>query len=254
MSVGSNSSQSSSSMTSQNSAFANSFMNSFANSFNNSNQAASSFIDKTQAPYLQAMYEQAMGAANPQGVTSAAQGASNSIIPGMQSAFDSIAAMTNPNGQIEAQSQSLKSGLGSMFREELMPAIKAGAIGSGGFGGGRQGVAEGQAVGQIADAYTAGYGDIVASARANALGAAQTIPGLAQGLYSSATAPQMAGLDALSRLASILGSPTVLSTSKGVSRGGSTSTASSRSKSRSQGSARSGSESESSGWSFGIPL
>ncbi len=252
MSMGAQSSQSSSGMTSDSWMRAFSNMVSNAQSTQDSQQRSASFVDQNQQPFLNNMYQLATSAANPAGVTAAAQQASGQIIPGMQGTYGNIGALTDTSGQIQAQTRSLKKGLTDMFQKELMPAIQGNAIASGGFGGGRQGVAEGVATGEIADAFIKGRGDIVANANQTAISAGSLMPQLAQGLYTAYTAPQMAGLDPMARLSSILGSPTILSRSRGTSTGQSTSSGRSRSRTRSESTARSGSSSESSGWSFGI--
>lgn len=199
-----------------------------------------SFVDPMQQGFLQNLYGSAMGFANPGATTAAAQGASAAMLPGMRQAFGNIAGLADPRDQIRAQDKSLRAGLGALFTEEMMPAIQSDAISAGGFGGGRQGVAEGVAAGQIADAYTAGMGDITARANQTAVQAASQIPQLAQGLYTAYTAPSLAGLDPLSRLASILGSPTVLSQGQQTAK--------------SSSSAGTASKSDASGWDFKFGL
>jgi hypothetical protein len=169
-----------------------------------------SFIDPVQGGYLQDMWRQASGAADAAGARRAASGAAAGAQPYLQGAMNSTAQMMDPSRQIAAQSGSLRAGLGRMFRDEINPAIRSDAISAGGFGGGRQGVAQGVATGQLADAYTQGYGDIVAGARGQALQAAGMMPGLADARYQMAMRPYGAGMDQLSQLASILGGPAIL--------------------------------------------
>lgn len=185
----------------------------------NNSSAASSFVNPTQLPYLAQMYQQAQQFANPGGAQRAVGGVANRLDAGFQTATRNLTGLTDPSAQIRAQTSSLKSGLGSLFRDEINPALETSAIAAGGLGGGRQGVAQGVATGQLADAFTQGVGDIVAGANNTAIGAAGQLPQLSQGWLQSVLAGQTGGLDVMGRLASILGSPTILnrSTSGGQS-------------------------------------
>lgn len=147
--------------------------------------------------------------------------------------------LADPTAQIKAQEASLKSGLGSLFRDEINPNLTAGAVGAGGMGGGRQGVAQGVATGQLADAYTQGLGDITAAANAQAGTAASA------GL-SSLPMMQNLGMSGLTSAwlpyqmqAGILGGPTALGSSSSKSKNKSKSKAKSGSSSRSEQSAES---------------
>ncbi len=184
-------------------------------------QRQDSFIDPTQAGFLGQMWQQAMGAGDPLATQEAARRASQMTTPQIGAALGNTTALTDASSQISAQAQSLQSGLGQLFREEINPAISSNAIAAGGFGGGRQGVAQGVATGQLGQAYTQGLGDIVANANRTALGAAGLVPGLSSAMYQSEVNPTLAGYDPLSRLASILGSPTVLNRQRGQSSSGS---------------------------------
>ncbi len=174
----------------------------------------------------------------------------------MQPSLETLRGLMDPTAQISAQSKSLKSGLGELFREELNPAIRGDAIAAGGFGGGRQGVAQGQAVGELADAYTQGLGSITAQANAQAgqsagmfsdilggvrdrvlqangmrsdilargrdqsMQAASLIPGLGTARRDLGTSNNQSQLDQLQALAAILGGPTVLARAKSSSKSG----------------------------------
>lgn len=163
-----------------------------------------SFISKQQLPFLRDLWQQAQGMSN--AVTPGVQALGQSLIPGMQGAFNNTLGLTDPQAQIDAQSASLQAGLGQLFREEINPAITSNAIAAGGLGGGRQGVAQGVAAGQLGQAFTQGLGDITARANQQALGAANSLGGQAGAMTGAA----MAGFDPLSRLAAIIGAPTVL--------------------------------------------
>lgn len=97
--------------------------------------------------------------------------------------------LTNAGRQIKADTRALNSGLNQMWNQTIMPGIKSDAIGSGGFGGGRQGVAEGVGAGQMSQAFIQGQGDLQARARAMAL--------QAMGQQSQAAGMQQQGGQAL---------------------------------------------------------
>lgn len=193
----------------------------FGKSSNESQQTsssdASSFVWDQQIPYLTGLWDNASAAANPGGAGAALGGVNNFMQPLLQNTATNLGGLTDPSGQIAAQAASLQSGLGDLFRNEINPAIKTNAISAGQFGGGRQGVAEGVATGQLANAYTQGYGDIVARANQQALGASALIPSFGQAQQQLALGQYTAPMDILAALSGILGSPTVLQ--KSQSRG-----------------------------------
>lgn len=201
--------------------------------------ASSSFIDPTQMGFLSKLWGQGQGITNPAAVTAASKGLVGQMMPGLKSAFGNTTALTDPTKQIAAQTASLKSGLGSLFRDEINPAIRSGSIASGGFGGGRQGVAEGVAAGQLADTYAASLGDITANANNQAIAAAGQAGQLGQGIYNMGMLPSMAGFAPLQAMAGLLGSPTVLQEALSRSRGTSQSTGRTGSSGRSVSTGRS---------------
>ncbi len=93
-------------------------------------------IDQTQLPFLQQLWGNAMGQAT--GAGQAAQGALGYLNPMMQGAMGNVAQLTDPTAQIQAQTSSLASGLGDLFRNEINPALESNAIAMGGLGGGSQ--------------------------------------------------------------------------------------------------------------------
>ena len=121
----------------------------------------------------------------------------------------------------DAQLEALQSGLGDLFSEELNPAITGRAVAAGQLGGGRQGVAQGQAAKAIASQYAQGASSIIASDQAQRDQAAAQLASLQQGgaaaglsalpgLMGIGQAGSMAGLAPYEALAGILGGPTVL--------------------------------------------
>lgn len=187
-----------------------------ANSSQQSNQSVSTsqsgtYLDMNQYAYLGSLYDQAFGATNTAGAQQAAQQASGFTAPALTTGLAGLTSLTDPTSQIQAQEQALATGLGNLFSQEINPAIESGAIATGGFGGGRQGVAQGVAAGQIADAYTTGLADITAQANQTALAASGMMPALTDSLYSTFLNPQLAAFDPLVQLAGILGAPTILS-------------------------------------------
>lgn len=215
---------------------------SWNNQWSQDYQDSSSYISPLQTSTIQQLMGHAQMFSNPAWTQEAARLASGAMLPQLKQALGGLAGLVDPRGQIRAQESSLRSGLGNLFRTEIMPAIQSDALMAGGFGGGRQGVAEGVGAGQIAEAYTTGLGDITARANQTATAAASQLPSMAQSLYTAYTAPSMAGLDPLSRLASIIGSPTILSTSTGRAKSGTSAGSTSKSKG------------ESSGWEFNFGL
>ncbi len=183
-----------------------------------SEQQSESYISPDQLPFLADMWNTAIGATNVAGGAADASAVQGATMPGLQQGFNNTLALTDPTSQIQAQTASLQEGLGNMFQTQLMPAIAGNSISAGGFGGGRQGVAEGVAAGQLGSAFTQGLGDIVANANSTAIGAASTLPGMTQNMFQTAAAGNMGGLDQLARLSQILGSPTVLNRGSGSSR------------------------------------
>lgn len=183
----------------------------------------SSKVWKLQAPFLEDLYQAGSDIALPgAGAAQTDAGAlGQQFAPGMLNAFNNVSGLTDPTAQITAMSNSLQAGLGDLFRNQINPAIEGSAINTGGFGGGRMGVAQGVATGQLANAFTQGYGDIVADANRQSMGAAGMLPGLAMGAIDNSMAGSNAGLDILQRLGAILGNPTVLSrgSSSGKSSG-----------------------------------
>lgn len=196
-----------------------------------------------QSRALDQLYYQGRNFVNPWQTSSRGAAATAGMIPQLQQTMGNLAQMANPERQIEQRAASLRSGLGDLFRDEINPALEGTALASGGFGGGRQGVAQGVATGQLADAYTSGLGDIVADADRTALGASAALPGIASALYDARMAPEQAGLGVLQQLADILG-PAVMqdrsfsgsrSRSGGWSRGDARDTSTSKSTTKKDG-------------------
>lgn len=182
-------------------------------------QSSQTYVDPIQQGFLQNLYGSAQAQANPGEGRRYGAMASRQNAPFLAQGMNVLGRLADPTSQIAAQQESLQAGLGQLFTEELNPALESNAIAAGGFGGGRQGVAQGQAVGQLGQAYTQGLGDIVARANAQAASAASLMPQLAQAQAANALLPQTAALDPLERLAGILGGPTVLAKSQGVGGG-----------------------------------
>ena len=220
--------------------FGRSSSNSFADSFNQSDafnrnmSTGDTFVDPAQDAARRNLFGQAQGAADADAATVAARRSLGATMPGLQSDFSALGAMTDPAAAAAGQKSALSSGLGHMFRTQINPAIEGDAIAAGGFGGGRQGVAQGVAAGEMANAYTQGAADIDAAAQARALQAAQMRSGLAGNMFDLGQGGVNAGLNTLGRLSEILGPATVLSRQRGYGEGGSTSTGGSTSRSRSQ--------------------
>ena len=201
-----------------------------ASSFGTSGGTSSTFVDPSQQPF-QAFLRNA--GQQQVGVGAGAVGAAASTGAGnINAAQRANRRLLDPSRQIRAQTDSLRSGLGRLFSDEINPAIENAAIASGGFGGGRQGVAQGVAAGQLGDAFTQGLGDITARANAQAQVAIGAAPGLAQAGVGAAAAPSQFGFDQLGQFAGLVGAPTILSTGETFGTTGSTSSGGSTSVSR----------------------
>ena len=130
--------------------------------------------------------------------------------------LENLQGLGDPSAQIAAQSQGLQQGLGDLFANEINPALRTGAIGAGGLGGSRLGVAQGAAAGQLGDAYTQGLGDIYANANQQAMGASLGGMAALPGLYDLGMNQYQAAWAPYAQASSIIGGPTVLSKSRAV--------------------------------------
>jgi len=212
---------------------------SFGSSFNLGSSQGGSFIDPTQQPFRSNLFSQAFGMGDAGAQAELTGQAAGQNQAALSAGLQNLTAQMNPQAQIAAQTKALSSGLGAMFRDEINPTLEGNAIMAGGFGGGRQGVAQGVATGKLGEAFTQGLGDIMARANQQSLSASSQIPGLAQANLGNAGAAQNAGLGILERLGGILGNPAILSQQSSQSTGGSVNK--SQSLAKSSGSSKSGS-------------
>ncbi len=170
-----------------------------------------SFVDPSQQPFLDFLRNmaqtQAVGA---MGQQAGLQGISQGLLGQGQQFLGNLQGIGSPEMQA-AQIGQLGSDLGAFFNEQLMPGIRRGAIGTGMAGGGRQGVAEGVAAGQMGRAFTGGAVDIMGRAQQQRLAASQVGLGSLGAMMGVAGAPLTAAYNPLMQFASILGAPTVLS-------------------------------------------
>lgn len=159
--------------------------------------------------------------------------------------------LSSSNPVLEDQVAQLREDTGRLFREELNPAITARAVGGGTLGGGRQGVAQGLAAESAARTFTQGAtalraGDIAQrdaaaqSVAQNSVQSAATGLGALPSLLSLLQSGNNAELDVYSRLGSILGGPTTLTSSDSLAQ----------SISRAYGEQSSQSRGRSSAWNF----
>lgn len=138
-------------------------------------------------------------------------------------------------GNLEAaQLDALRGDVSNFLSDDLLPQITSEAVASGALGGGRQGVAEGAAIGEALDAFTRGAVDIRTRNQSQ-------LDALAQGVASQninaaqvalAGSPALAGiaeqgfgaqLQADQFLAGILGGPQILTQADNISSGSSSS-------------------------------
>jgi hypothetical protein len=206
-----------------------------ANAFGINSSQGSTFVDPAQAGARQGLFDQILKQMGGAGAAEAgAQATLGGILPGLQSTFSALGGMTDPSATIKAQGSALSEGLGNLFRQEIMPGIKGDAIAAGGFGGGRQGVAEGVAAGQLGQSYTQGLADITAAANNQALQAAQVQQAMGTSIFDLSQAGSTAGLGWLESLAGILGPTTTLSSTSSSGVTGSTSSGASQGQSTSE--------------------
>ncbi len=222
-------------------------------SFGVNSGSMSSFVDQAQQPYLDAVRGMGLGMVGQgSGNVEAGQGQNQAMLDQAIAANNQL---MDPRAQIAAQTASLQSGLGDLFRNEINPAIESNSMLSGSLGGGRQGVAQGVATGQLGNAFTSALGDITARANAQSQGAINSAGALGQANLANRGA--LAGYDMaqLGEFANILGGPTVLSQSQQYGRQGSSnygqSNAGSRNVAESYTKSRASSQSKESKFNFG---
>lgn len=209
--------------------------------------SSSTFVDPNQAPFLQDLYGNAQGAfqqLQPQLAQQAAQFGQN--LNQQQSVFTNNLAQTaggaNPflqnlqqlgSGQNPYLQQQI-SGFGGDIQRQLeqsLQGIGQGFISSGQFGGSRQGLAEGQAIGRSLEEFAQGAAglrgsDLARQAQANQAGlslqnqAAQLGQGGLQNAFNLGLAPMTSQLGFLGQLGGIFGDPTVLAQSSSKGRQG----------------------------------
>ena len=204
--------------------------------------SSSSFVDPKQQPYLDFLRNASQGMFQnygqdagqwsqqyapqlfQQGQQYAQQATSNPFLSNLQG-------MSTPGGNqdlINRQVSQLGQDLGRTFQQQVLPGIKSDAIGMGGFGGTRQGVAEGMASQGFADAFSRGttdiYGQNAQQAQQAAIagggllgqGALGAMSGLG-GLFDLGMGQFTGGFSPLMALGGIIGDPTVLDKSKSSS-------------------------------------
>lgn len=167
--------------------------------------------------------------------------------------------LSGDNAVLEEQIDLLGEDLGNFFNEQLLPGITSEAVGGGALGGGRQGVAQGEAANMVGEQFRRGATALRAGDIAARDAAATSLEGLAiQGAGTGLQAlPAMAGLAEMGfgaemmpymMLAQITGDPTVLTQAQSSSYGSAADFA--MNFSESFGSSQSTSSSESSGKSI----
>ncbi len=169
---------------------------------------STTFVDPNQQPYLNILYNDALGQHN--ATVPGMRGLTNTAQNTQLGAVGQLAGLGNTQQVINSQLTGLQSGLTDIYNQG-MGQIGDNAIAAGAFGGSRQGVAEGVLGGEIGKAYTQGYGDIIANASRQAIDANNSAIAGAGQMLSSRILGDYGGLQAL---AGILGGPTVLSQSR----------------------------------------
>lgn len=192
----------------------NSFSKSWSDYFNNSESSGSSFVDPNQQGFLDFLRGTA------QGTFGATQPGASDLVSDVNAAggaaLGNLAGLGNTQQVIDAQLTGLKSGLGELQQQGLNQ-IGDNAAAAGAFGGARQGIAESALRGEIGDAFTRGYGDIIANASRQSIDANNSV--LAGG--GQMIGNNLAGTwGPLQALAGIIGDPTILSENESMSEGG----------------------------------
>lgn len=143
---------------------------------------------------------------------------------GVGAGEDYLSSRLTDTSSRDAQLDVLQTRMGELFNEELNPAITARHVAGGTLGGGRQGVAQGQAVQRTQREFAAGAADILGRDQASKDAAAGTLmAGRTQAagvglsalpsLYGLAEGSLNAGLSPYAALSQVLGGPTVLGSS-----------------------------------------
>jgi len=195
-----------------------------------SSSASNSFIDPTQAGYLNDLWNSAGnfmagggGAVNPNQQATALDMTVNN--PYMASVNNFA---TPNNDLLNQQIDSLSSNLSDQFNNVIMPGITSEAQIAGQYGGGRQGVAEANAAGKFADAFTNGATALYSNAYNTANQAAQfgatQFSNMANQYNNVLSSQQMQNMLPFITLSQILGNPTVLNQSTSQSDASSWST------------------------------
>lgn len=139
--------------------------------------------------------------------------------------MQNLSGFGQPNSQLlSRQIDQLGADIGRNLNQNILPGIQSNAIGLGGGGGARQGVAEGIAAQGATDALTRGATDLMtadynramqANIAGGQLGLQQAMGGLSglEGLFNLAMAPYAAQWMPLQNLSGIIGAPTVLGSS-----------------------------------------
>ncbi|WP_209940090.1 hypothetical protein [Ruegeria sp. HKCCE4148] len=131
--------------------------------------------------------------------------------------LDQVQGLTDWQGQVDAQMESLTSGL-SDFWNQGRNNIASDAVTSGAFGGARHGVAEASLGGEISQALVQGKGDIMANARNQAMQAAGLGTQMGNSLFNLGEAGRMAEFAPLQAMAGLLGPAITLGNSFNLSQ------------------------------------
>lgn len=154
--------------------------------------------------------------------------------------------VTGDSGILDRQIGTLTDKLSRGFENEILPMIGQDAINAGGFGGSRQGVAEGIAAGRFGEELTSGITSLITADQAARDTAATTLAGdrIAAAQVGTSALDSVLGLAETGAtadmipsniLSQIIGTPTVLTNSVSTSQSSGESKATSKSKSKSGG-------------------
>lgn len=201
-----------------------------------SQASGNTFVDPSQRPYLDFLRNTGQGLVGQQmqgtqglfGTADQLYGRGQGFLDQLGSSGQNLSGFGS-TALRDAQIGQLGSDLGNFLQTNVLPAIGRDAVGVGGFGGGRQQVAEGVAAGDIARAFTSGATDIynnsenqrlqaaMAQGNLQTQGAMAGLGGL-NSLFGLQASPFQAQMNPLLSYASILGGPTVLSQNRSRSQ------------------------------------
>ncbi len=184
-----------------------------------------SFVDKAQQPFLQSLYSQAAGLADQQRglIGPQAQQLRQNLLGAGGQGLQTLLNANSP--QVQQQQLSALNQFSQQNLRGSLGQVDQNALGSGGFGGTAQGLAQGEAIGQSNTAFNLGASQILGQQQQLGLQGAQAGLQSLGGLFDLGLAPFSSQFQPLQQFAQLLGGPTVLNQQDAAGQGRSTSQA-----------------------------